>query len=88
MLQRRFRHRLFLLPDSVSVLSWNLLSLKRVLGNYPIPPHKQNSYKEWNNESYEISEKIHNEALSLAISGVQSFEDTIKITNLIDNFNK
>ena len=60
----------------------------QTLIHYPIPPHKQIAYKEWNNESYEISEKIHNEALSLAISGVQSFEDTIKITNLIDNFNK
>ncbi len=60
----------------------------QTLIHYPIPPHKQNSYKEWNNESYEISEKIHNEALSLPISSVQSFEDTIKITNLIDNFNK
>ena len=60
----------------------------QTLIHYPIPPHKQNAYKEWNNESYKISEQIHDKVLSLPISSVQSFEDTIKITNLIDNFNK
>jgi dTDP-4-amino-4,6-dideoxygalactose transaminase len=54
--------------------------------HYPLPPHKQNAYKEWNNESYPISERIHNEVLSLPISGVQSLEDTKKITVAINNF--
>ena len=31
----------------------------QTLIHYPIPPHKQNGYKEWNNENYEISEQIH-----------------------------
>ena len=29
--------------------------------HYPIPPHKQLAYKEWNNLTYPISEQIHNE---------------------------
>ncbi len=45
----------------------------QTLIHYPIPPHKQNAYKEWNNESYPISEQIHTEVLSLPISGVQNF---------------
>jgi len=59
----------------------------QTLIHYPIPPHKQNAYKEWNNESYPISEQIHNEVLSLPISGVQSLEDTQKIVKVINEFN-
>jgi len=59
----------------------------QTLIHYPIPPHKQNAYKEWNNDSYPISEQIHNEILSLPISGVQSIEDTMKIVQVINDFN-
>lgn len=58
----------------------------QTLIHYPIPPHQQNAYKEWNNENYPISEKIHNEVLSLPISGVQSFEDTMKIVKIVNEF--
>lgn len=59
----------------------------QTLIHYPIPPHKQNAYSEWKNESYLISEKIHEEILSLPISGVQSLEDTKKIVQVINDFN-
>lgn len=59
----------------------------QTLIHYPLPPHKQNAYKEWNNDSYPISEQIHNEVLSLPISGVQSLEDTKKIVQVINDFN-
>ena len=59
----------------------------QTLIHYPIPPHKQNAYKEWNNESYPISEQIHDEILSLPISGVQSLEDTKKIVKILNDFN-
>lgn len=36
--------------------------------HYPIPPHKQLAYKEWNNQSFPISEKIHNEIVSLPLN--------------------
>lgn len=38
--------------------------------HYPIPPHKQECYKEWNNLSFPITEQIHNEELSLPMSSV------------------
>ena len=57
----------------------------QTLIHYPIPPHKQDAYKEWNNENYQISEQIHEEVLSLPISGIQSFGDTKMI---IDNINE
>lgn len=59
----------------------------QTLIHYPIPPHEQNAYSEWENESYLISEKIHEEILSLPISGVQRLEDTMKITQVINDFN-
>jgi dTDP-4-amino-4,6-dideoxygalactose transaminase len=59
----------------------------QTLIHYPIPPHKQNAYQEWNNENYPISEQIHNEVLSLPISGVQSLEDTKKIVKILNDFN-
>lgn len=55
--------------------------------HYPIPVHKQRAYLEWNDKSYHISEKIHNEVLSLPISAVQSLEDTMKIVEVINDFN-
>jgi len=33
--------------------------------HYPIPPHKQLAYKEWENHSYPISEKIHDTVISI-----------------------
>src|SRR5574344_1574651 len=36
--------------------------------HYPIPPHKQKCYKEWNSMSLPITEKIHREELSLPMS--------------------
>ncbi|MDX9960836.1 MAG: DegT/DnrJ/EryC1/StrS family aminotransferase [Aliarcobacter sp.] len=56
----------------------------QTLIHYPIPPHKQNAYVEWKNESYPISEKIHKEILSLPISGVQSLEDTKTIVEILN----
>lgn len=58
----------------------------QTLIHYPIPPHKQNAYSEWKDESYAISEKIHEEILSLPISGVQSLEDTKRIVEILNAF--
>jgi len=54
--------------------------------HYPVPPHKQQAYKEWNNLSFPISEKIHNEVLSLPISPVLTQEEIEKICKVINNF--
>lgn len=58
----------------------------QTLIHYPIPPHKQNAYKEWTNKNYQISEQIHDEVLSLPISGVQSLENTQKIIQVINEY--
>jgi dTDP-4-amino-4,6-dideoxygalactose transaminase len=58
----------------------------QTLIHYPIPPHKQLAYKEWNSKIYLITEKIHNEVLSLPISSVLSFSDVEKVINTINKF--
>lgn len=40
----------------------------QTLIHYPIPPHQQNAYKEWNHLSFPITEKIHKETLSLPLN--------------------
>ncbi|OPC00338.1 aminotransferase [Elizabethkingia ursingii] len=54
--------------------------------HYPTPPHRQEAYKEWNNLSYPISEKIHDEVLSLPISPVMNKMDIQKVINIINSF--
>ncbi|MDD4000834.1 MAG: DegT/DnrJ/EryC1/StrS family aminotransferase, partial [Bacilli bacterium] len=58
----------------------------QTLIHYPIPPHKQDAYKEWNNQSYPITEKIHKEVLSLPISPVMSSDQINIIVKLINKY--
>jgi len=55
--------------------------------HYPVPPHKQQAYKEWNDFSYPISEKIHKEVLSFPISPVMKDEEVEKVVQIINNYN-
>ena len=54
--------------------------------HYPIPPHKQKAYREWNDRSYPITEKIHKEIISLPISPVIEQEDLDYIVKMINDF--
>ena len=58
----------------------------QTLIHYPIPPHKQRAYKYWNNLSFPITEKIHDEVLSLPISPVMEEEDVQKVIEVLNNF--
>ena len=58
----------------------------QTLIHYPIPPHKQQAYEEWNDLSYPIAEKIHSEVLSLPIGPTLSNNDVNKIIQLCNNF--
>ena len=58
----------------------------QTLIHYPIAPHKQEAYKERRDENFPVSEQIHDEVLSLPISGVQSFEDTKKIVEIMNRY--
>ena len=54
--------------------------------HYPIPPHKQNCYKEWNGLSFPITERIANEELSLPISPVLGENEFEEVVNLINDY--
>lgn len=54
--------------------------------HYPIPPHKQQAYKEWNEMSLPITERIHREELSLPVSQVVTDEEREKMVELINKF--
>lgn len=54
--------------------------------HYPIPPHKQECYKEWNGMSFPITEKIANEELSLPIGPTISIEEVSFIINTINKY--
>ena len=56
--------------------------------HYPIPPHKQECYKEWNHLSFPITEKIHSEELSLPISPVMTMEEVTDIVRLLNIFSE
>jgi len=43
--------------------------------HYPVPPHKQKAFKNWNHLSFPITEKIHNEVLSLPISPIMTADE-------------
>jgi dTDP-4-amino-4,6-dideoxygalactose transaminase/predicted nucleic acid-binding protein len=58
----------------------------QTLIHYPIPPHKQKAYKEWNNLSFPITEKIHKEVLSLPMSEVMEKNEIEYICKIINNY--
>jgi dTDP-4-amino-4,6-dideoxygalactose transaminase len=58
----------------------------QTLIHYPIPPHKQECYRKWNNISLPITEKIHREELSLPMNPVLSDDELEKVVELINKF--
>lgn len=58
----------------------------QTLIHYPTPPHKQEAYREWNHLSYPITEKIHNEILSLPISPVMSDDEMKRVVEVVNGF--
>lgn len=52
--------------------------------HYPIPPHKQECYKEWNDRSYPITEQIAVEELSLPMSPVMTDEEVNEVVRIIN----
>lgn len=54
--------------------------------HYPIPPHKQKAFKAWNHFSFPITEKIHNEVLSLPISPVLTIEEVDFVVSILNQY--
>lgn len=54
--------------------------------HYPIPPHKQKAYRYYNQLSFPITEKIHDEVLSLPVSPVMEEDEVKKIIQLLNSY--
>lgn len=54
--------------------------------HYPIAPHKQRAFSEWNLLSFPITEKIHNEVLSLPMSPVMTTDEVTKVIEKINQW--
>ena len=54
--------------------------------HYPIPPHKQHCYCEWNHLSFPITERIHREELSIPCNQTMTEIEVNAIIDLLNNF--
>ncbi len=97
---KNIRNRSIVLPPPSGVFHvFPILSKKRdklkeylqergieTLVHYPIPPHKQECYKEWHSLSLPITERIHQEELSLPCNPTMSLEEVNYIIAAINDF--
>lgn len=60
----------------------------QTLIHYPIPPHQQEAYKnyDFSSQSFPVTELIHNEILSLPISPVMTHEQAMKVIEVCNSF--
>ena len=58
----------------------------QTLIHYPIPPHRQECYKEWNTMSFPITERIHVEELSLPMSAAMTPDEALTVARIINDF--
>lgn len=54
--------------------------------HYPVPPHNQKALSDWNHLSFPITEKIHNEVLSLPISPVLTDDEVSHIVAILSQY--
>jgi dTDP-4-amino-4,6-dideoxygalactose transaminase len=54
--------------------------------HYPVPPHKQPAYKEFNNLHLPLSEQIHEEIISLPISPIIPDNEIKYIIETVNNY--
>jgi len=54
--------------------------------HYPIPPHKQKAFQEWNKLHFPVTEQIHNEVLSLPIGSHLENDEIQTIIALLNKF--
>jgi dTDP-4-amino-4,6-dideoxygalactose transaminase len=57
----------------------------QTLIHYPIAPHKQHAYAEWNQYSFPITEQIHAQELSLPISPVMTDAEIRRVVEIVNS---
>lgn len=54
--------------------------------HYPLPPHKQDCYKEWNNLSLPVTERIHREELSIPCNPCMTNDDVETVVLALNEY--
>lgn len=54
--------------------------------HYPIPPHQQGAYKEWNHRAYPITERIHEQELSIPLNQTLTDAEVNAIVNVLNSY--
>jgi dTDP-4-amino-4,6-dideoxygalactose transaminase len=54
--------------------------------HYPIPPHQQKALASWNDLYFPITEKIHNDVLSLPISPVMTMDEVSYVVEILNKY--
>ena len=54
--------------------------------HYPIPPHLQECYPEWNHLKFPVTEMIHDHELSLPIYPSMTGEEALKVISAVNSF--
>lgn len=54
--------------------------------HYPIPPHQQPAFKEWNTRHYPVTERIHSRILSLPLNPALTDEEAERIAEAVNTF--
>lgn len=54
--------------------------------HYPIPPHQQLAFSEWNKLRLPLTEQLHSEVISLPISPVITFGEAKKVVEVVNNY--
>lgn len=73
-------------PYRQKLQAWLSENNIQTLIHYPVPPHKQQAYAGLNHLHYPITEKIHEEVLSLPISPVLTDEEVSYVITKINEF--
>jgi dTDP-4-amino-4,6-dideoxygalactose transaminase len=79
---------LFVIRTSKREALQNYLNNKGIqtLIHYPIPPHKQEAYKEYHSYSYPLTELIHDEVVSLPLSSIMTKEEVEKVVLALNEY--
>lgn len=75
MVENRDKFQKYLLENNIQTLI-----------HYPIPPHKQKAYKDWNSFSLPISEKIHSQVISLPMGPTLTVQEAKMVVDVCNSF--
>ena len=100
--RQHIKHPDIILPHSDTGHVWHLFVVRckerdrlqcflqeqgiQTLIHYPIPPHKQKAYRNWNKMALPVTEQIHHEVLSLPISPVLTIDEASRVCEFINAF--